>query len=101
MLSEKTLNDVAEFYKVLADNTRLKIINALNESELCVCDISNLLNMTKSAVSHQLQNLKSQNLISSRKAGKIVYYSLADEHVKIVYEISLQHVMEKKHETNA
>ena len=73
----------------------VKIINVINESELCVCDIASILNMTKSAVSHQLKNLREMNLIKSRKQGKEVYYSLADEHVKEVFDISKIHVLEK------
>ena len=96
MLEEEVLLDIADFYKALSDSTRVKIINALDKSELCVCDISALLNMTKSAVSHQLQNLKEMHLIKSRREGKEVLYSLADEHVREVFEICIEHIMEKK-----
>lgn len=95
MQEEETLLAIADFYKALSDSTRIKIINALDCGELCVCDISYLLNMTKSAVSHQLQNLREMNLIKSRKSGKEVLYSLADEHICKVFEISLDHVKEK------
>ncbi len=100
MLDDETLMNMADFYKALSDSTRIKIINALDESELCVCDISALLNMTKSAVSHQLQNLKDMNLITSRREGKEVMYSLADRHVKEVFEVSKEHVMEELNEQN-
>lgn len=92
---DETLMCMADFYKALSDSTRIKIINLLDNNELCVCDISVLLNMTKSAVSHQLKNLKEMNLIKSRKVGKEVFYSLADRHVKEVFEISVEHVLEK------
>ena len=95
MLNDDVLISMADFYKALSDSTRIKIINVINESELCVCDIASILNMTKSAVSHQLKNLREMNLIKSRKQGKEVYYSLADEHVKEVFDISKIHVLEK------
>ena len=98
MLDEDILIDIADFYKALSDSTRIKIINLLEKSELCVCDISVILNMTKSAVSHQLKNLREINLIKSRKQGKEVWYTLADDHVKEVFDISLEHIMENKNE---
>lgn len=98
MLDEDILIDIADFYKALSDSTRIKIINLLEKSELCVCDISVILNMTKSAVSHQLKNLREMNLIKSRKQGKEVWYTLADDHVKEVFDISLEHIMENKNE---
>ena len=94
LLKEEVLLEMADFYKALSDSTRIKIINLLCGHELCVCDISNILNMTKSAISHQLQNLKELNLIKSRKAGKEVLYSLADKHVEEVFVISQTHVLE-------
>ena len=98
MLDEETLLYISDFYKALSDSTRIKIINVLEKRELCVCDISSLLNMTKSAVSHQLNNLREMNLIKSRKVGKEVWYTLADEHVSRVFDISLEHIMELKSE---
>lgn len=95
MLDDDSLINMADFFKALSDSTRIKIINALYISEMCVCDISVLLNMTKSVISHQLKNLKELNLIKSRKQGKEVYYSLADRHVGIVFEITKEHVQEK------
>ena len=70
------------------------IIYLLEDNELCVCDIAYILNMTKSAVSHQLKNLREMNLIKSRKVGKEVWYSLADDHVKEVFDVRLEHIME-------
>lgn len=94
MLDDEFLFCIADFYKALSDSTRIKIINALDKNDLCVCDISALLNMTKSAVSHQLQNLKEMRLIKSQRQGKEVVYSLADEHVRQVFEISISHILE-------
>lgn len=94
MIDEDILLNIADFYKVLADSTRIKIVNILQENELCVCDIACILNMTKSAISHQLKNLKEMNLIKSQKVGKEVWYSLADEHISQVFEISLKHIKE-------
>lgn len=98
MLDDDKLILISDFYKALSDNTRIKIINLLEKSELCVCDISAILNMTKSAVSHQLKNLKELNLVKSKKVGKEVWYTLSDEHVSEVFEISLEHILEKDYE---
>ncbi|MBP1926595.1 ArsR family transcriptional regulator [Sedimentibacter acidaminivorans] len=96
MPEESELYDLSDFFKVLGDSTRAKIIWALDESEMCVCDIAVLLNMTKSAISHQLRSLKQANLVKYRKEGKIVFYSLADDHVKDIFEKGLEHIREKK-----
>lgn len=98
ILNHTTLEAMSKFYKAFADSTRIKIINALDCHEMCVCDIAVLLNMTKSAVSHQLKYLKTLNIITSRKEGKIVFYSLADEHVKILFEICHEHIKETENE---
>ena len=94
----KTDNDIlikmVDFYKALSDSTRIKIVDLLKTTELCVCDISVLLNMTKSAVSHQLKYLRERNLIKAHKQGKEVWYSLADEHVKEMFDLCNVHVME-------
>ena len=100
VLDEETLLLMADFYKALSDSTRMKIIDVLYEGELCVCDISVLINMTKSATSHQLRYLKEMNLIKSRKQGKEMFYSLADSHIIKVFEISKSHVLEAKNEEN-
>ena len=92
--------DCADFFKVFSDSTRMKILWSLDAGELCVCDISVLINMTKSATSHQLRYLKEMNLIKSRKQGKEVFYSLADSHIIKVFEISKSHVLEAKNEEN-
>ena len=94
MPQEEILYDLAELFKVFGDTTRVKILCALFEAEMCVCDISALLGMTQSAISHQLRVLKSAKLIKNRKEGKVVYYSLADDHVKHIFDQGLSHVME-------
>lgn len=91
---EETLYDLAELFKVFGDSTRIKILCALFESEMCVCDIAALLNMTQSAISHQLRVIKAAKLVKNRKVGKVVYYSLADEHVKHIFDQGLAHVTE-------
>lgn len=98
LLQEDILLEMADFYKALSDSTRIKILDVLYEGEFCVCDISVLINMTKSASSHQLKYLREMNLIKSRRQGKEVYYSLADRHVKEVFEISREHIMERVYE---
>ena len=92
--AEETLYDLAELFKVFGDTTRIKIICALFESEMCVCDLSCLLNMTQSAISHQLRVLKSARLVKFRREGKGVYYSLDDEHIKHIYDAGLNHISE-------
>ena len=94
MPDEARLFDLADFYKVLADSTRIRIVQALVFHELCVCDISALLNMSQSAISHQLRLLKQSRLVKSRKAGKIVYYSIDDEHVSAILALGLTHIAE-------
>ncbi len=92
--NEETLYDLAELYKAFGDTTRIKILYALFASEMCVCDIAVLLNMTQSAISHQLRVLKQARLVKFRKDGKVVYYSLDDEHVKHIFDQGLHHISE-------
>ncbi len=94
MPKEEILYDLAELFKVFGDSTRIKILWALDEAEMCVCDIAVLLNMTQSAISHQLRVLRQNKLVKNRKEGKVVYYSLDDEHVKQIYEQGLIHINE-------
>jgi len=94
MPDEVELSDLSDFFKVIGDSTRSKIMWALDESEMCVCDLAVLLNMTKSAISHQLSSLKQANLVKYRKEGKVVFYSLTDEHVKAIFEKGLEHIRE-------
>lgn len=95
MPHEEDLYDLAELFKVFGDSTRIRILWALDESEMCVCDIAVLLNMTQSAISHQLRVLKQAKLVKSRRDGKIVYYSLDDEHVKQIFDQGLSHINER------
>lgn len=92
---EETLYDLAELFKTFGDTTRIKILYALFASEMCVCDIAVLLNMTQSAISHQLRVLKQARLVKFRKDGKVVYYSLDDEHIKHMFDQGLHHISEK------
>ena len=86
--------DLAEFYKVFADSTRMKVIYALLKNELCVCDIAAIVNTTQSAISHQLRILKQSKLVKSRKEGKVVYYSLDDEHISEIVKKGCEHIEE-------
>lgn len=94
MLSDELYRRAAAFFKLLGDMTRVKIISALDGHELCVCDIANLLSMTKSAVSHQLATLKDAAFVKCRREGKAVYYSLADEHIRGLLEAGIDHIQE-------
>ena len=94
MPDESTLYDLSDFFKIFGDSTRMSILFALDSGPMCVCDIAATLGMTKSAVSHQLKILRQASLVSYRKSGKNVIYSLADEHVKDIIEIALIHIRE-------
>lgn len=96
MPQETELGSLSDFFKVLGDSTRARIISALDTGELCVCDLAALLGMTKSAISHQLGALRQANLVKNRRAGKVVYYSLADAHVEQIFEMGLAHIREKR-----
>lgn len=93
---EGILYDLADLFKVFGDSTRIKIICALFQSEMCVCDIAALLGMNQSAISHQLRVLKQARLVKFRKDGKVVYYSLDDEHVKKIFDQGLAHISHDK-----
>lgn len=94
MPPEETLYDLAELFKVFGDSTRIRILWALDASEMCVCDIAAVLNMSQSAISHQLRVLKQAKLVKNRRDGKAVYYSLDDEHVKQIFDQGLTHIQE-------
>ena len=94
MLQPDVLSDLSEFFKVMGDNTRINLLWALEEEELCVGDLAVLLDMTKSAVSHQLRALRQSKLIRARRDGKNIYYSLNDDHVKEILEMALEHISE-------
>ena len=95
-LSEDIVKKLATTFKVLGDPTRIRIINALANKELCVCDISELLDMSQSAISHQLRKLRDLNLVKYRKVGRIVYYSLDDYHILQLFSQGLEHVKEDR-----
>ena len=94
MPEEDTLNSLAETFKVLSNANRLKIIRALSEAELCVCDLAVLLGSTDSAVSHQLRILRNMRLVKFRKQGKLAYYTLDDQHVQQLFSAGLEHAEE-------
>ncbi len=94
MPDENELCDLSDFFKILGDSTRAKIIWALDESEMCVCDLAALLGMTKSAISHQLGLMRRENLVKNRKEGRVVFYSLTDDHIKQIFETGLEHIRE-------
>ena len=95
MPREEKLYDLAELFKVFGDSTRIKILCALQQEEMCVCDIAALLGMTHSAISHQLRILKQAGLVKFRRDGKVVYYSLDDEHVSNIFAQGFAHVSHK------
>ncbi len=92
-ISEETYHHLAEIFKTLGDSTRIKIIHALAQSELCVCDLTELLGMTQSAVSHQLRVLRNSRLVKYRKEGRTVFYSLDDDHILLLFQQGLDHVL--------
>ena len=94
MPDETRLYELAELFKVFGDSTRVRILFVLFEAEVCVCDLSRLLNMTVSAVSHQLRILKQSKLVKSRREGKSIFYSLADDHVRAIIAQGMEHVEE-------
>ncbi len=98
MLDNYYSSKLSLLFSVFGDDTRVKILLALLNKELCVYDISNLLNMTHSAISHQLKVLRDMNLVKTRKEGKEVYYSLGDDHVAIILNIGIEHITEEKNE---
>ena len=96
MPEENTFSKLAEFFKILGDKTRTKILFALNQNEMCVCDIANVLGMTKSSISHQLSLLRRSSIVKCRREGKEVYYMLDDDHVKELFEVGIEHINHKK-----
>ena len=94
MPNEEELFALADFYKIFGDSTRIRILFVLYETELCVCDIAQMLGMTVSAISHQLRILKQARLVKFRRAGKTVYYSLADDHIHAILGQGMEHVRE-------
>lgn len=96
--SENRLNDLAELFKVFGDSTRIRILFVLFEAEVCVCDLAQALGMTQSAVSHQLKTLKSSKLVKNRREGKSIFYSLADDHVRTIIAMGMEHLTEDGNE---
>lgn len=94
MPAEEQLYDLAELFKIFGDSTRIKILYVLLEHEMCVCDLAQLLNMTQSAISHQLRILKQSRLVKFRREGKTIFYSLLDEHVRSILSQGLEHLQE-------
>lgn len=94
MPDETELYDLSELFKVFGDSTRIRILFVLFEAEVCVCDLAEALNMTQSAISHQLKILKQNKLVKSRREGKSVFYSLADDHVRTIISMGLEHIEE-------
>ncbi len=94
MPEEGLLFDLAELFKIFGDSTRVKILFVLFEAEMCVCDIAQLLGMTQSAISHQLQVLKKSKLVKYRREGKTVFYTLADSHVRTILGQGMEHITE-------
>ena len=92
MPNENTFNNLADLFKLIGDTTRCRILFVLDEREMCVCDIANVLSMTKSAVSHQLAVLRRSGIVKCRRSGKEVYYTLDDDHIVKLFEIGLQHI---------
>ncbi len=93
---EAELSDLAELFKIFGDSTRIRILYVLFEHEVCVCDIAEILGMTQSAISHQLRIIKQSRLVKSRRDGKTIFYSLADDHVKSIVGLAREHLEEEK-----
>lgn len=98
MPHQSVLTAVAEFYKIMGDPTRCTLIFALSQQEMCVCDLANLLSMTKSAVSHQLGKMREQGVVRCRREGKTVFYSLDDDHVAEIFSTTLEHIQHRNQE---
>ncbi len=95
MPTQDTFNKLAEFFKIIGDATRAKILFVLDQNEMCVCDIANVIGMSKSSISHQLGTLRRSGIVKCRKSGKEVFYMLDDEHVKELFEIGIEHIKHK------
>lgn len=95
MLNDDVIMEMADFFKLFGDSTRVRILWALNESEMCVQGLSKAVGMSESAVSHQLKSLKNADLVNSRRDGKNIYYSLCDGHIQSLLDIALEHISEE------
>lgn len=96
MCDEDLLKKLSEFFKILGDSTRTKILYALDKNEMCVCDIANVLGMSKSSISHQLGTLRKSGIVKCKRKGKEVFYMLDDEHVQQVFEVGIEHIKHKR-----
>lgn len=96
MPDEETFSRLSDFYKIMGDPTRCKLIFALLQNEMCVCDLANVLSMTKSSVSHQLGKMRSSGVVKCRREGKTVYYSLDDEHIAEIISTTMTHINHKE-----
>ena len=96
MPNTEILHNLADFFKIMGDSTRCKLLFALLQNEMCVCDLANVLSMTKSSISHQLSKMKEVGLVKCRKCGKTVYYSLDDDHISEIFEVGLKHIEHKQ-----
>lgn len=94
MPEQVDLYELADFFKLFADSTRISILWALSESEMCVCDLCALLKMKQPAVSHQLKNLKQARVVKARRDGKVIYYSLDDDHIRKLLNLGMEHILE-------
>ena len=94
MPDDTSLNELADFFKIFVDSTRVRILWALSLNQMCVCDIAALLNMSQSSISHQLRVLKQNKFVKNRRDGKVVYYSLLDEHISYILKQGLTHISE-------
>ena len=97
MITYDTATELAAFFKMFSDETRIRILSALHDSEMCVNELCQVLNMTKSAVSHQLNSLRREHLVRFRREGRNLYYTLDDEHIKTVFETGLEHIRHTAH----
>lgn len=93
--NDDTFNQLANLFKLIGDTTRCRILFVLDQNEMCVCDLANVLNMTKSSISHQLATLRRSGIVKCRKSGKEVYYNLDDNHIVKLFEIGLEHINHK------
>ena len=100
MPPEEKLFDLAELFRVFGDTTRMRILFVLFEAEVCVCDLAAALNMTQSAISHQLKILKDANLVANRRESKTIYYFLSDDHVRTIIAKGFEHLIEERNENN-
>ncbi len=96
MPNTEMLHNLADFFKIMGDSTRCKLLFALLQNEMCVCDLANVLSMTKSSISHQLSKMKDVGLVKCRKSGKTVYYSLDDNHIFEIFQVGIEHINHKR-----